>query len=90
MQEYRNNQHNAQHSVCIEQRKNITVSGVESVAAFSEVKIALRLLDGEKMYVVGSALKITGFSKASGSFTAEGTISGVSYGGKSFAARLFR
>ena len=84
MLEYKN------HSVIIEQRKHITVNGVESVTAFSEVKIVLALLGGEKIHVVGSNLKITGFVKASGVFTAEGTISGVSYGGKSFAAKLFR
>lgn len=78
------------HSVTIEQRKNIAVSGVESVTAFSEVKIVLALIGGEKMYVVGTGLKIVGFSKSSGTFTAEGTISGVSYGSKSFAAKLFR
>ncbi len=81
---------NKNHSVIIEQRKHITVNGVESVTAFSEVKIVLALLSGEKIHVVGSNLKITGFVKASGVFTAEGTISGVSYGGKSFAAKLFR
>lgn len=78
------------HLVTIEQRKNISVSGVESVAAFSEVKIVLTLVGGEKMHVAGSGLKITGFSKTNGTFTAEGTVSGVSYGGKSFAAKLFR
>ena len=83
-------QENHQHSICIEQRKNITVTGVESVSAFSEVKIVLTLLHGDKLQVIGSGLKIVGFSKTSGTFTAEGTVSGVSYGGKSFAARLFK
>ena len=83
-------QETSQHSVCIEQRKNITVTGVESVSAFSEVKIALTLTHGEKMQVLGSSLKIVGFSKTNGTFTAEGTISSVSYGGKSFASRLFK
>lgn len=83
-------QENHQHSICIEQRKNITVTGVESVSAFSEVKIILMLLHGDKLQVIGSGLKIIGFSKTSGTFTAEGTVSGVSYGGKSFAARLFK
>lgn len=78
------------HSVSIEQRKNITVSGVESVVAFSEVKILLALLGGEKMSVVGSDLKITGFSKSSGTFTAEGTVMGISYGGKSLASKIFK
>ena len=77
-------------SVIIEQRKNITVSAVESVVAFSEVKIILSLLGGERMSVLGSGLKITGFSKASGSFTAEGTITSVAYGGKSVVSRIFK
>ncbi len=83
-------QETSQHSICIEQRKNITVNGVESVSAFSEVKIVLTLLRGEKLQVIGSGLKIVGFSKTNGTFTAEGTVSGVSYGGKSFASRLFK
>lgn len=83
-------QETQKHSVSIEQRKVITVSGVESVAAFSEVKIVLVLMGGERMHVVGTGLKITGFLKSSGSFTAEGTVSGISYGGKSFASRLFK
>ncbi len=78
------------HSVNIEQKKNIAINGVESVLAFSEVKIILALIGGERMHVVGSALKITAFSKTNGTFTAEGEISGISYGGKSFAAKLFR
>ena len=79
-----------QHSVVIDQRKNLTVSGVESVVAFSEVKIVLSLCGGGKLNVIGSGLKITGFSKNSGSFTAEGNVIGVSYAEKSFAARLFK
>ncbi len=78
------------HSLQLEQKKNLTVSGVESVAAFSEVKILLVLLGGGRMSIVGSGLKITSFSKTSGSFTAEGDFTGVSYGGKSVAARIFK
>ena len=78
------------HSVVIEQRKNITVSAVESVVAFSEVKIILSLLDGERMSVLGMGLKITGFSKTTASFTAEGTITSVSYGGKNVVSRIFK
>lgn len=81
---------NSKHTVLIEQRKSITISGVESVVAFSEVKITLSLVGGEKMFVAGSGLKITTFSKSNGAFTAEGSVTGVSYGGKSFTARLFK
>ena len=78
------------HSVILEQRKNLSVNGVESVASFSEVKISLTLLGGERMSVIGSGLKITGFSKANGTFTAEGDVMGISYGGKSLTARIFK
>ena len=78
------------HSVILEQKKNLSVNGVESVASFSEAKIVLSILGGEKMSVVGSGLKITGFSKTSGLFTAEGEVIGVSYGGKSLASKIFK
>ena len=83
-------QENNKHSVMLEQRKNLSVNGVESVSSFSEVKILLTLLGGERMSVIGSGLKITGFSKTSGTFTAEGDVMGISYGGKSLAARIFK
>ena len=83
-------QETSQHSICIEQRKSISISGVESVSAFSEVKIMLTLISGDKLQVIGSGLKIVGFSKTSGTFTAEGNVSGVQYGGKSFVAKLFK
>ncbi len=78
------------HSVSIEQRKNLSVTAVESVVAFSEVKILLSLVGGERLTVVGSGLKITGFSKANGTFVAEGEVTGVSYGGKSVVSRIFK
>ena len=78
------------HIVTIEQKKFLTVSAVESVVAFSEVKIVLALQGNVKMTVVGTGLKITGFSKSTGAFNAEGTVMGVSYGGKSFVSRLFK
>ncbi len=78
------------HTVVLEQRKNLAVTAVESVVAFSEVKIILSLVGGERLTVVGSGLKICGFSKANGTFSAEGTFTGVSYGGKSVASRIFK
>ena len=78
------------HSVIIEQRKNLSVNGVESVVAFSEVKIVLSLVGGGRMTVLGSGLKITGFSKASGAFAAEGSITAVNYGARNLMAKLFK
>ena len=83
-------QETIQHTLQIEQRKFLTISGVESVVAFSEVKIVLALFNKERMQIIGSDLKITGFSKVSGSFTAEGTVTGVTYNGKNFVAKLFK
>ena len=78
------------HSVLLEQKKNLSVSGVESVCSFSEAKLSLLLIGGERMNVVGSGLKITGFSKTAGTFTAEGDVVGISYGGKSFVSKIFK
>ena len=78
------------HSVTIEQRKYLSVSAVESVIAFSEVKIVLALIGGERMSVLGTGLKISGFSKTNGTFSAEGKITSVSYGGKGVASRIFK
>lgn len=78
------------HSIILEQRKNLTISGVESVASFSEVKISLILFGGDRLQVIGSNLKIVGFSKTNGTFQAEGEVTGISYGGKSLAQRIFK
>jgi hypothetical protein len=78
------------HSVILEQKKNLSVNGVESVCSFSEAKLSLLLVGGERMNVLGSGLKITGFSKTSGTFTAEGDVMAISYGGKSIVSKLFK
>ncbi len=80
----------SKHSVVLEQRKSLSIGGVETVSSFSEVKIVLTLLGGDRLSVVGTGLKITGFSKTSGTFTAEGDVIGISYGGKNLAARIFK
>ena len=66
------------------------MSGVESVIAFSEVKILLSLVNKEKLQIIGSDLKIIGFSKSNGAFSAEGTVTGITYNGKSFVSKLFK
>ena len=76
--------------ISIEKKKSIHITAVESVISFSEVKIALILQGGEKLTVIGNDLKIVAFSKTNGTFLAEGTVTGVSYGGKGFSAKFFR
>jgi hypothetical protein len=76
--------------ITVEKKKSIHITAVESVVSFSEVKIVLVLQGGERLTVVGTELKIVAFSKTNGSFLADGTVTGVSYGGKGFSAKFFR
>jgi hypothetical protein len=77
------------HIVTIEQKKRIYVSGVESVLAFSSMRITLNLSDGNRLFIAGNALKITAFSKESGDFETVGEITSVSYGGR-MGSKLFK
>ncbi len=78
------------HSIELDNRKRLNVSGVESVVAFSEARILLALTNGEKLQIIGADLKISAFSKTSGTFTADGTVTSISYNGKSFVSKLFK
>lgn len=85
------------HTLTINGKSGITVTGVESVAAFSETQIVLVLVDekqsgkgGERVTVTGTGLKITGFSKTGGSFSASGVVGGVRYGGQGLKSKIFR
>lgn len=78
------------HSIQIEQRKNITVTGVESVKAFSSTKIELVLIGtSQQLYITGADLKITDFSKIKATFSASGTVDSVRYG-NGIKAKLFK
>ena len=78
------------HRLTVDMKKSVSVLGVDSVVAFSPAKITLTLCGGERLYIVGMDLKITAFSKESGVFEAVGKITGASYGGKGFAAKIFK
>ncbi len=68
------------HSISIERKKTVTVTGVESVKAFSGTKIELNLSgNGQVLLITGSDLKITGFTKTTETFVAVGKIDGVKY-----------
>lgn len=79
------------HTLNIEQCKKITATGVESVDAFSDKQIILSYPAG-KIIVSGNAMKIVGFSKSSGTFSATGEITAVRYAGKGLGikGKLFR
>ena len=72
------------HQVTVDGQKTVSVSGVEGVLSFSETKIALSILGSKRLHLEGSGLKIVGFSKESGQFTATGAVHRLTYGGKGF------
>ena len=77
-------------SAHIEQRKKISVTGVESVDAFSPTQISLTI-EGGTATIGGENLKIVSFDKATGSFCAEGKVGGIRFHekGEKLARRLF-
>lgn len=78
------------HSLNIEQCKRVTATGVSSVDSFSDKQIVLSFAGG-KIVIAGSGMKITGFLKSSGSFSAAGEIYGAKYVKKfSLKQRLFK
>lgn len=85
----------APHHVVIEERKSLTVSGVEDVERFDENTIVLSTSKGA-MVVSGAELRIEKLSLDGGDLKVEGDIDSVSYeddagGGRGgFFSRLLR
>ena len=85
----------APHHVVIEERKSLTVSGVEDVERFDETTIVLSTSKGA-MVVSGENLHIEKLSLDGGDLKVEGDIDAISYeddaGGSrgGFLARLLR
>lgn len=79
------------HILTVENRKRLSVTQVEAVESFSPTQLVLIYVGG-KIVVTGSDMKITSFSKSSGSFSANGTITSVKYMQKGVGLRqkLFR
>ena len=72
------------HQVTVDGQKTVSVSGVEGVLSFSETRIALSIAGGRRLHLEGTGLKILGFSKENGQFSASGAVSRLTYGGKGF------
>ncbi len=79
------------HTLNIEQCKKLSATGIDSVDAFSDKQIILSYPAG-KIVVSGNGMKIAGFSKSSGSFSANGEITSVRYTGRGLGlkGRLFK
>lgn len=63
----------------LENRSKLTMTGVESVDAFSDKCIRLTV-SGVKLSIEGEKLKILSFSEGSGNFAASGEIAALRYG----------
>jgi sporulation protein YabP len=72
-----NNENNA-HSLTLDLRKKLTITGVDSVDGFSEQTLKLSV-KGEKLFVYGNDIKITSFNKANGNLSAEGDFIELKY-----------
>jgi hypothetical protein len=75
-----------QHSLCIDGLKKVTATAIDSVDAFNANQIILSCAEG-KIVIGGSQMKITGFSKSTGAFSASGNITAVKYTQKSFGIK---
>ncbi|MBR1677398.1 MAG: YabP/YqfC family sporulation protein [Clostridia bacterium] len=66
-------------SLALDDRKLLTVSGVEGVISFNESEIKLALLSNTKLTVSGEKLTIAAFDKASGLFKLTGKVNSLRY-----------
>ena len=75
----------------LENRKNIKITGVQSVDGFSEQTLSLTINDN-KLKIVGEKLKIISFDKVTGEFNADGVINDIKYNAKKqpLIKRLFK
>lgn len=58
-------------TLLLEERKKLTIGGVEGVDGFSDSYINLTI-KGETLRILGEKLKIISFNKSNGNFVAEG------------------
>ena len=79
------------HNLTIEQCNRVTATEITSVDAFSDKQIVLSYSNG-RIIITGSGMKIVGFSKSTGAFSASGTITGARYvnKGAGLKQKLFR
>ena len=77
--------------LCIDGRKRLSMTGVESVDGYSESAIKLTA-NGTRIYFYGSKLKIVAFNKSTGNLSCDGDFTEIKYGGKKvpFIKRIFK
>lgn len=82
------------HSLILEERRGLTISGVTDVGNFDEENITL-YTSNDEIYIKGENLKVSELDTESGNFSAEGKIFSVSYTEKKakkngFFGKVFR
>lgn len=81
------------HGIILENRKNLTISGVEDCLAFDEETIVLKTKLG-KFVIKGFGLHIINFDTKSGDLSAEGKINALIYTAendkKSLVSKIFK
>lgn len=94
MQENNNRAIKRKHNLIMEDRKNLTLTGVVDVDSFDEQTVVL-ITDIGELIIKGSSLQIKGFSIESGDLSLDGEIESLAYqevnknnGG--FFSKLFR
>ncbi len=74
----------------LEQQQKLSISGVASVDSFTENAILLSV-NGKRVQISGSKLKVLAFSEGSGNFVASGEVTSIKFGGdRSGFKKLFR
>ena len=80
------------HTLVLDNRRALSLTGVEDVSGFDETTISVRLADCS-LVVKGAGLHISKLSRDTGEGAIDGTISSLQYMGaaaKSLRSRLFR
>lgn len=81
------------HSLRLDERERLTVTGVEEVVSFHEEEVAIRTVRG-LLIVRGAGLKVDKLEKTAGELSVSGSVSDLSYEetgpGTGFFSRLFR
>lgn len=90
----KNEQQKNPHSVILEERKTLRVTGVVDVEEFDETRVCA-MLEGSSFDICGKNLRVLGFSAESGELSVEGEIDSLSYSAPfskkaGIIARIFR
>ena len=67
------------HNLILENRKKLSVSGIEEVESFNEEEIILRILSGGVLIVKGYELHVNKLNVDTGDISITGEVSGMDY-----------